>query len=181
MVILFKSVFSYLKNPRLKPLKHATVKQKLGVVLQCLPLCIALGLGFGLFTVLLEAAGLYSSDSHAINKLLEEQSKFYIIFSAVILAPIIEELIFRGPITLFNKKYFKLGFYALTFAFGSVHIFNFDISPQLLLLSPILIAPQLVVGAVFGYVRVRLGLAYSMLLHASYNGVLVIPTVLLMG
>tara|TARA_R110002049_G_scaffold205968_1_gene376490 strand:- start:2674 stop:3222 length:549 start_codon:yes stop_codon:yes gene_type:complete len=178
MIILFKSVLNFIKNPRLKPLKHATFKQKMALVLQCIPLCIMLGLGFGLLTIILEALGLYSSDSHSINKLLEEQSKINIILSAVILAPVLEELIFRGPMTLFNKKYFKLGFYMLTIIFGYVHIFNFEVTPQILLLSPLLIAPQLVVGSVFGYVRVRLGLIYSMFLHASYNGILVIPAVL---
>ena len=181
MIILFNSVFNYIKNPRLKPLKHITFKQKLELVLQCLPLCIMLGLGFGLLTIILEALSLYSSDSHAFNKLFEEQSKISIIFSAVILAPVIEELIFRGPMTLFNKKYFKIGFYALTIIFGYVHIFNFEITPEIILLSPLLIAPQLAVGSVFGYVRVRLGLVYSMLLHACYNGILVIPAVLTMG
>lgn len=177
---LFFSILKYVKNPRLKQLKHATVQQKVGIVLACVPICIALGLGFGLIIAVLEALGLYSSDDHAVSKLFEEETPLYIISSAVILAPLIEELIFRGPITLFNKKYFKIAFYTFTILFGYVHIFNFDITTQLILLSPLLVAPQIVVGLVFGYVRVRLGLIYSMLLHACYNAVLIIPSVLFM-
>ncbi len=177
---LFSSILKYVKNPRLKQLKHATVQQKVGIVLACVPICILLGLGFGLTLTVLEASGVYSSDTHAVSKLFEEESPLYIIFSAVILAPAIEELIFRGPITLFKKRYFKIAFYTFTLLFGYVHIFNFEITPQLLILSPLLVAPQIVVGLVFGYVRVRLGLAYSIVLHGCYNGVLIIPAVIFM-
>ncbi|SFJ62600.1 CPBP family intramembrane glutamic endopeptidase [Olleya namhaensis] len=178
---LFSSILKYVKNPRLKQLKHATVQQKVGIVLACVPICIALGLGFGLIIALLEALGVYSPDDHAVSKLFEEETPLYIISSAVILAPIIEELIFRGPITLFSKKYFKIAFYTFSLLFGYVHLFNFEITPQLILLSPLLVAPQIVVGLVFGYVRVRLGLIYSMLLHACYNAVLIIPSVIFMS
>ena len=181
MIKLFESIFAYIKNPRPKHLKHISFEQKLAIVLQCVPLCLLIGLGFGVLIAILEAAGVYSSDTHAMNNLFEEKPAIYIIFTAVIVAPIIEELIFRGPITLFNKKYFKIAFYFFTLLFGYVHIFNFEITPKIVLLSPLLVAPQIVVGIVFGYIRVRLGLVYSMLLHACYNGVIVIPSVLLMN
>ncbi|AUC76273.1 CPBP family intramembrane glutamic endopeptidase [Olleya sp. Bg11-27] len=181
MIKLFESIFAYVKNPRPKHLKYATFEQKFGIVLQCVPLCLVLGLGFGVLIAVLEAVGVYSSDTHAMNKLFEEKAGIYIIFTAVIVAPIIEELIFRGPITLFNKKHFKIAFYSFTILFGYVHILNFEITPKILLLSPLLVAPQIVVGFIFGYIRVRLGLVYSMLLHASYNGVIIIPSVLLMS
>jgi len=180
MKLLFNSILNYVKNPRLKQLKHVTTSQKLSIVFTAIPICILLGLGFGLFIGALESLGLYSQDSHAINKLMEEETPFTIIFTAVIMAPVIEELIFRGPLTLFSTKYFKIAFYVISILFGYVHIFNFEITSQILLLSPLLVAPQIVIGLVFGYVRVRLGLIYSMLLHACYNGILIIPAVLLL-
>ncbi|RAJ12020.1 CPBP family intramembrane glutamic endopeptidase [Olleya aquimaris] len=180
MKALFYSILNYVKNPRLKQLTHITIQQKLSIVFTCVPICIGLGLGFGLVIVVLEALGVYDSDTHAINKLLEEESPAYILFTAVILAPVIEEFIFRGPLTLFNKKYFKIVFYAFAILFGYVHIINFEITTQVILLSPLFVAPQIIIGLVFGYIRVRLGLAYAMLLHACYNGVLMIPSLLFM-
>lgn len=178
MKILFHSILDYIKNPRLKPLKYLTVKQKLNIVLACIPICLVLGLGFGLLIGMLEALSIYNSDSHAVNKLMEEKSPAYIILTAVILAPIIEEFIFRGPLTLFSKKFFKIGFYTLAILFGYIHLFNFEITTKIILLSPLFVAPQIIIGLVFGYVRVRLGLLYAMLLHACYNGVLIIPALL---
>ena len=35
---------------------------------------------------------------------------------------------------------------------------------------PLLVLPQGLIGVVLGYTRVRMGLRWSMLLHASYNG-----------
>ncbi|WGD34626.1 CPBP family intramembrane metalloprotease [Olleya sp. YS] len=180
MKALFYSILDYVKNPRLKQLKHTTVQQKLSIVFACIPICIGLGLSFGLLISIMEVLGVYNSDSHAINKLMEEESPVYILLTAVILAPIIEEFIFRGPLTLFSKKYFKLGFYVLAIVFGYVHLFNFEITTKILVLSPLFVAPQIIIGLVFGYVRVRLGLVYSILLHGCYNGVLMIPAVLFM-
>lgn len=181
MVILFHSVLNYIKHPRLKQLKYTSSKIKLGVVLQSVGLCLAIGIGIGFFTSFLEILGVYNSDTHAISKLFEESNPLYIIFTAVILAPVIEELIFRGPLTLFSKKYFKIGFYSLALIFGYVHLFNFEITTKILLFSPLLVLPQIVLGLVFGYIRVRFGLIYSILLHAMYNGVIIIPAILFMS
>ena len=57
----------------------------------------------------------------------------------------------------------------LRLLFGFVHITNFDFTTSVLLLSPILVLPQLLVGGYFGYIRVRFGLQWSILLHGSYN------------
>ena len=181
MIALIYSIFNYLKNPRLKQLQYTSTKTKTKIVLQSVALCISIGIGLGVFSSILAVLGVYNPDTHAIAKLFEEQGALTIIFSAVILAPVIEELIFRGPLTLFNKKYFKIAFYSLALLFGYVHLFNFEITTKVLLFSPLLVLPQIVLGLVFGYIRVRFGLLYSMLLHACYNGVLIIPAALFMG
>ena len=175
MIALFQSIFNFIKYPRLKRLSNISVNKKTTIVSQSVFLCLVIGIGLGLLLAVLEALGVYNSDSHAINKMFEENSPLKIILLAVVVAPFFEELIFRGPLTLFSKKYFRIAFYIIAVLFGYMHIYNFPITPQVLLFSPILVLPQIVLGLVFGYIRVRFGLIYSMLLHASYNGVLIIP------
>ncbi|WP_397362652.1 CPBP family intramembrane glutamic endopeptidase [Olleya sp. R77988] len=181
MVALFYSVLNYIKQPRLKRLRHTSFEKKFTIVIQCVALSLIIGISLGVFPVILELLGLYQSDTHAIARLFEEESPLYIVFSAVILAPVVEEIIFRGPLTLFGKKYFRIVFYAFALLFGYMHLFNFNITTQILILSPLLVATQIILGLVFGYIRVRFGLIYSILLHMFYNGIIVIPVVLVMS
>lgn len=180
MIALFLSLVNYIKQPRLKSVKHIKPQTKLLIVLQTVIICVVIGVFLGIFSSILGLLGVYNPDMHAINKMFEDDSKASILFTAVILAPVLEEFFFRGPLTQINKKYFKVGFYTLAVLFGYIHIFNFEITPMVLLFSPILVLPQLVLGLIFGYIRVRFGLFYSMILHMCYNGVFIIPATLFM-
>jgi hypothetical protein len=103
-----------------------------------------------------------------------------VLLAGIILAPVLEELIFRGPLIFFrNSRFFPYIFYGITLLFGFYHITNFELSRQVLLLSPLLVAPQLCVGVFLGYIRVRFGLLWAMLLHALYNFALLGPVLLL--
>ena len=85
-----------------------------------------------------------------------------------------EEIIFRGPLILFKQiKLFKIAFYAIGIIFAYVHLFNFELTTNVILFSPLLVAPQFFVGLIFGYIRIRFGLLWSILLHSLYNGLLV--------
>lgn len=181
MIALIHSIYQYLKKPRLKQLRYTADATKTKIVFQSVALCIAVGLGLGIFTSILAILGVYNPDTHAIAKMFEEEETYSIILGAVVIAPIAEELIFRGPLTLFSKKYFRIAFYSFAIIFGYVHLLNFEITTKILIFSPLLVLPQIVLGLVFGYIRVRFGLLYSMLLHGCYNGVLIIPAALFMG
>lgn len=127
-------------------------------------------------------ASIFSLDfgTHAIETAMKDYSPWYILFAAVILAPFMEESIFRGPLVFFKSKpYFKYVFYTLTLIFGFYHITNFEISPTIILLAPILVSPQLIIGVILGYIRVRFGLWWSIALHAIYNLVLIAPICLI--
>ena len=117
---------------------------------------------------------------HAIDKMFNNYSNAFILVAAVVIAPVLEELIFRGPMIFFrNSPSFNFLFYLLTLTFGYYHIINFEIQLTVLLLSPILVAPQIAVGAILGFLRVRFGLHWAILLHASYNLILVGSVILL--
>lgn len=71
-------------------------------------------------------------------------------------------------------KYFPYIFYGLTAAFAFVHLLNYgDWTMGLLLVSPLLVAPQFVMGALAGFLRVRFGFWWAYGLHAGHNLVLV--------
>lgn len=113
---------------------------------------------------------------HAIDDLVGNNSAILIFILAVVVAPVVEELIFRGPLVWFKKSnYFPIVFYLFSICFGFVHLTNFELTTQVWILSPFLVAPQISVGVLLGFIRVKFGLLWSMALHASYNSVFIFP------
>lgn len=198
----FEDFFKFLWKPRLEkdPNKNLLYRFKVFTILLIFSFFVVFTLLMiiGMLTVM----GVIEKGDHAFDNLLEKNSPLIIFFAAAIQAPIIEELIFRAPLTIFksplvlfkkpiqfsgreivlrkktltlfkNPKTFKLAFFSLAILFGYIHIFNFDLSMNVLLVSPILVAPQIYLGLVLGYIRVRFGLLWSILMHAIYNGILV--------
>ena len=72
-------------------------------------------------------------------------------------------------------QFFPVIFWATALVFGLVHLSNYP-SPGLLALP--LVLPQVWAGLVFGFMRMRLGLASSMLAHAGANLLAIAPTML---
>lgn len=71
-------------------------------------------------------------------------------------------------------NYFPYTFYGLAIAFAFIHLLNYgDWTLGMLLVSPLLVAPQFVMGALAGFLRVRFGFVWAFLLHALHNFVLV--------
>lgn len=74
-----------------------------------------------------------------------------------------------------QKKY-AFVFYFTVLAFGFIHIANFQSqSPlwKLLIWAPVLVLPQILLGGLLGFIRLRLGFWWSVLLHASHNFIFV--------
>ena len=172
--MLLADLWGFLKNPVFQSNSKISFNKKALISLNLLGLSIIINLVLSIFTQgLISYFGLELGE-HAIDKMFNDYSNGFILFAAVVCAPVLEELIFRGPMIFFRKSpSFKLFFYILTLAFGYYHIINFEISLTVLLLSPVLVAPQILVGAILGFMRVRFGLLWAILLHACYNLVLV--------
>lgn len=66
-------------------------------------------------------------------------------------------------------NYPKSIFYCSTFLFGFLHIFNYQISLKILILSPILLLPETLAGVIFSYTRLKYSILYSILLHSVFN------------
>ncbi|MBW8360682.1 MAG: CPBP family intramembrane metalloprotease [Kaistella sp.] len=119
-----------------------------------------------------------------------------ILLFAVIIAPVLEELVFRFPLkyernyvfrfvdkitgrTFFSqfwKNNFSLIFYTVALLFGFAHSLNFknDWTPLFLLLLPLLVLSQSVTGIFLGYIRLRLGFIWSVLFHMCFNLVVIL-------
>lgn len=176
---MLQTLWEFIQNPIYEEDENTSSNYRLKIAIQCL----FIGLGGSILIVLLTSIieGLFDLDmgKHAMDELLENTSVWMVFFLGIIVAPCFEELIFRGPLIYFrDKSYFKFMFYLITIIFGLIHITNFEISTKVLVLAPLLVAPQIFVGAIFGYIRIRFGLLWSMGLHAAHNLILFIPLVL---
>lgn len=69
----------------------------------------------------------------------------------------------------FIKSTFKYHFYLTAVVFGFVHISNYNQPFQYGWAIILLVLPQLFIGFILGYVRMRFGLKNSIIFHATYN------------
>ncbi|MEX0288683.1 MAG: CPBP family intramembrane glutamic endopeptidase [Flavobacteriaceae bacterium] len=178
--MLLKTLLEFIKHPTYEIDENRDLKYRVSVFLKLLGISLALSIVLATLIGSLQSFFGLDFGEHAIEALFENYSVLIIAVAAVILAPLLEELIFRAPLAIFkNSRYFNLFFYIFTLAFGFYHLLNFEITNTVLLFSPLLVAPQISVGALLGFIRVRFGLLWAMALHACYNLVLVGPVLLL--
>ncbi|TDE13793.1 CPBP family intramembrane glutamic endopeptidase [Dyadobacter psychrotolerans] len=131
-------------------------------------------LGGSLLWCVVEAAEYLSLFSPLIE-LNNGDQVFLTVFSAVVVAPIVEEGIsrlFLGYVR--HLSYFKWLYYLSSLSFGWIHIFTYDYDQSHYLYIPIITGAQTFAGLLFGYVRIRYGFWYGVLLHSMYNLLVVI-------
>lgn len=169
------NLVSYLKNPVLVKDSNTDLNYRFKIFFHILIISILTGLAITPIFAIIEEMNWVNMDNHKVEEMFKDLGILQMMLLGAIIIPAIEELIFRAPITTFkSKKSFKIGFYIFALIFGYVHITNFDSTINVYLLSPILVLPQILLGGYFGYIRVRFGLQWSILLHGSYNGTLIL-------
>ena len=174
MINTFTDFFQFIWKPKLEKDPNKSILYRLKVFTILLVFSFFVAFFLLIIIGMLTAMGIIDQGEHVFDDLFEKNSALEVFLLASVMAPVIEELIFRGPLIFFkNSKVFKFAFYGFALLFGYVHISNFEISTNVLLFSPILVAPQIYLGLVLGYIRVRFGLLWSILMHAVYNGILV--------
>jgi len=112
----------------------------------------------------------------AIFSMIERYAISAIIFFVLLLILLILIYIFsKKTIELFIKQYFIWFFYFSVFLFGFLHItiFSGDYF-KIILIAPILVGPQIVLGFILGYIRMNYGLRYSILFHFMINSPLLL-------
>jgi hypothetical protein len=215
----FKELLSYIKSP------NPFVKEDESKIFynQLFPLVI-ISLGFAFLSVVfvnvLESLHLIK-DLPDFDLLDLKEKKILLFLMVTILAPILEELIFRyqlrnhylailgyallaiyflykiySGLTLiiciavisilvflvinyfgnnpFRKhrlieKIFPTHFYLTAICFGLVHISNYNHPFAYGFPIVLLVLPQMFLGFVLGYVRIRFGISKSIMMHAAYN------------
>ena len=202
IVMTFHALWRFIKKPVELSEDKASLQLKIGTcgalfLIQIPPLLVLMALVGGL-----EQLGLWDEDMHSLQKIFQEMEPVLIFFFAVIMAPLLEEVMFRLILRFRSNflilwsihigvalhlgqkrsllktarkvwdKFYGWIFYLMAAAFGLMHIMNFEPSLNIYLLAPILVAPQILIGINLGYLRVRFGLIWSILFHAFYNGVL---------
>ena len=173
MIDIAKEVLAFFKKPTLAKDPNTSLDYRFTVFLKLLILGLVTSFAIGPLFSIVEALELVNLDNHAAEQMMKDYTKTQVFIFGIIIAPFFEELIFRGPLTTFkNPKYFAYAFYIFTILFGLVHITNFELTSNVILLSPVLVLPQIILGGYLGFIRVRFGLVWSIALHATYNGIL---------
>lgn len=194
----WSNFWSFIKNPKDQKDTNQTTGNRFKQLFSILVLDVILVSIAAFLISVAEEAGFISTESHIMNELMYSSSKWYILFIGVVLAPVFEEIIFRlylrkryNPIQLISlvggavkpsahnslklsidkywHKYYKGFFYFAALVFGVVNIFNYELSLSVLIFTPLLISPQFIAGLFMGYLRVRFGLLWGMLLHMLHN------------
>lgn len=75
----------------------------------------------------------------------------------------------KGRLLKFYSKNFKFYFYLSAMSFGTIHIANYKMEHFVPLLSIFLVLPQIFGGLMLGYIRVVMGLGWSICFHALHN------------
>lgn len=170
-----------------------------GQLFRLLLLELPIMFGLGLLIGGLDELGLIDMDSHKVEEMMKNFSVPMLLILTVILVPFLEELIFRSLITfrrcyplhllisfavLISRKSkeqvweewearwnrnFKLVIYTSAILFGLVHLSNFEVTTEILLAAPILIAPQIVLGFFLAFLRIRYGFIWCFFLHGLHN------------
>ncbi|GAB5525445.1 MAG: hypothetical protein Roseis2KO_33170 [Roseivirga sp.] len=78
----------------------------------------------------------------------------------------------------FWRQNFKGILYFSCFGFAWMHIFNYELNLEHLLLMPIITLPKLIGALCYGYVRINYGFVYSFMIHICNNSVGFIVSIL---
>jgi membrane protease YdiL (CAAX protease family) len=199
----YTDLILFLNNPIDQAREPISTKQKIKLLFSLLAIEIPFIMLFSILLKGLEALELVDNKDHSVLKMMQSMPVAVFFFVAVIVTPFFEELLFRlylryrynyvfttiiGLASLtgstnrektstrlrsFWTKRYKYIFYFSALIFGFVHLFNFPFSLTILLLSPILVAPQIILGSIIGYLRIRYGFMMGFFMHALHNAVFV--------
>jgi membrane protease YdiL (CAAX protease family) len=176
---LLQKIWSFLTGPRYQNYDYPSLLKR-RVFLNLLAWNVVIAMTIGFLVGILQTVLRIDVGQHDIEQLLEEYSPLTILFLAFIVAPIVEETIFRAPLIWFKKsKYFSLALYMSIFLFGLIHLFNYADYGNALWFAPLLFLPQLITGVFLSFIRVRMGLSEAMLFHALFNLILLGPILIL--
>lgn len=138
-----------------------------------------------IITIALILPLIYLIDEHVlllrpIPEISEPMTFWFMVIIIAGLAPVVEELIFRYPLKFIQNRGLKVAVYLSSIAFGLYHLSNYANQEILFYaLSPIIVGSQLLGGFLLAYLRLKQGVSWSILAHATFNAMMIIPSALL--
>lgn len=195
----YKDFSLFLKNPVDQPDPIQSKQRKVNRLLSILVIEIPIIVIIWAIIYGIEKLGLINTEQHKLEILFQQSPLWKFVLLGVIVNPFIEELIFRYYLRLKpnilancpilsvsalgkrNKKKvgiyitnfwvnkFRIVFFFSTLLFAYFHLLNYELSSTVLLLAPILIAPQFIVGLFLGYLRIKYNLILGFFMHAIHN------------
>ncbi|MBT8281781.1 MAG: CPBP family intramembrane metalloprotease [Muriicola sp.] len=171
--MMLKRLWSFCRKPEYLPYRKLPLLLRLKIVASLVFWNLIIGIG-----IVLLVEGLFQwleidMGKHKTEDMFLKYTYLQVFAMMVLLAPLIEEFIFRGPLIFFKRSsFFPIAFYLSCLLFGLVHLSNFEEGASLLWWAPLLVAPQALMGVFLGFLRVKLGLRYAILMHMSHNGIL---------
>ena len=107
------------------------------------------------------------------------RQKFFMIYiplSILLLVTLAIFIVKRNP--NFMQKHFRWIFYLSICAFALIHISNFEgLRLSVIIITPLLVLPQLLMGFAFSYTRMLHGFRYAVLMHMCINAFAFMPTI----
>jgi len=151
------------------------------------PWKLALSLSFFIVVLFSSSLEFFPALATVLERFSERYSIVSVILSIVLLVVlltlvvkiIIGRYVGEKKMKKLYRKNFVSIFYGMTLLFGAVHILNFKNFGEFWYVSFLLFLPQLSVSFILGYVRMRYGIIWSMLIHFFYNSFFTLPLVLI--
>jgi membrane protease YdiL (CAAX protease family) len=171
--MILKHVWSFVRRPEYTPYSRLSTPTRLKIVSSLVLWNFMISMIIGVLTEVVLQIMNVDTGNHQIAELFENYGPLRIFILIVLMAPLIEEVLFRGPLAFFKKSSFlPWAYYISCIAFGAVHFGNYESASSLLLWAPLLVAPQTLMGFFLGFLRIKLGLNYAILMHMGHNGLI---------
>lgn len=108
---------------------------------------------------------------YAIFLVYKNDGNYGVVWTLLIIYIITTALFYSKYIfKLDSKKYLKVAFYFSAISFGFVHIFNFgDPNYKTLILFPLITLPQIIMGSMSAFLRLKNGFLYGVAFHMMVN------------
>lgn len=169
--------FLFLKNPTQRPAETRSLISRATRFWMAYftELCIAVVISIPLIYL----ADKFLLRLHLNDGFTSMDNLFVAIIFMVLLAPVLEELLFRYPLRFIRPRFLKLAVYISSVLFGLVHLGNYENNQWLFyVLAPIIVSSQSLGGFVLAYLRLREGLLWSMFAHALFNATVILFSVI---
>ena len=105
-----------------------------------------------------------------ITAYLHRWDSTIIILIILLVGNVLMLLQYKGVVDIYDSKQYRYLYFGSILAFGLLHIKNFIFpNPLLWIISPLMVLPQIGLGFILSFIRVKYGIKYSIVFHLIVN------------